>query len=218
MTASLEMESMMKSRTPSRILALLTSILAIPALSLAAETYAVDPSHLSIVFSCSHSSLSYTYGMFRKAQGSYLIDKTNPANCRFRFSVDASSLDTNQAERDQHLRSPDFFNVQLFPAIAFDSTACTGANTQQGGIMYQVTGNLTIHGVTRQVTIPVQLLGEGKGVAGDQRTGLFANFELKRTEFGMNNLLNLVGDAVGVTVSFEGILQQGNAGTPTATR
>jgi polyisoprenoid-binding protein YceI len=173
-----------------------------------AETYMIDPAHTSIVFSVSHAKLSYTYGFFRKAAGSYILDKTNPANCRFRLAIDADSLDTNHAERDKHLRSADFFDVQRFPSIDFESTSCTAIRSQEGRIVYQVTGNMTIHGVTRQVTLPLEMLGEGKGPFGDQRSGFLCQVEVKRSDFGMTNLLNMVGDAIGITVSFEGMLHE----------
>jgi polyisoprenoid-binding protein YceI len=179
----------------------------------AAETYTIDPAHTSIVFSASHAQLSYTYGFFRKAAGAYLLDKTNPANCRFQLTIDADSLDTNHAERDKHLRSADFFDTQRFPTITFESTSCTAANTPEGGLVYQVKGNMTIHGVTRQVTLPLRMLGEGKGPFNDERSGFLCQVELKRSEFGMTNLLNMVGDAIGITVSFEGVLQQNTTGT-----
>jgi polyisoprenoid-binding protein YceI len=176
--------------------------------ALAAEAYVVDPVHTSIVFSVSHAQLSYTYGFFRKASGQYILDEANPANCQFQFAISADSLDTNHAERDTHLRSADFFNVQQFPAITFESTRCSRATTRDGSIVYEVTGNLKIHGITRQVTVPLRMLGAGQGPFKDQRTGFLCQTELKRSEFGMTNLLDLVGDAVGVTISFEGVLQQ----------
>jgi polyisoprenoid-binding protein YceI len=177
--------------------------------ALAVDYYTMDPAHTSVVFSVAHSGFSYTYGMFRKATGSYRLDKDNGANCSFRFSVEANSLDTNNPERDKHLRSPDFFDVQQFPAITFESTRCDISNTQDG-VIYQLKGNLTIHGVTKPVSIPLRMLGNGAGPYKDQRTGFLCQIELKRTDFGMNNLLenNLVGDAVGITVSFEGSQQQ----------
>jgi polyisoprenoid-binding protein YceI len=174
---------------------------------MAAETYTIDPAHTSIVFSVSHAQLSYTYGFFRKTAGAYILDKNNPANCRFRLTIQADSLDTNHAERDKHLRSADFFNVEQFPEIVFDSTSCTPADSAEGGVVYQVKGNMTMHGVTRQVTLPLRMLGEGKGPFNDQRSGFLCQVELKRSDFGMTNLLNIVGDAIGITVSFEGVLQ-----------
>lgn len=188
-----------------------TCLAAVSPTGLAAETYDVDTSHTSIVFSVSHINMSYTYGFFRKSQGRYMLDRTNPANSRFQFSIAADSLDTNNADRDKHLRSPDFFNVQQFPTITFESTSVTQSNTESG-VEYQVTGNLTMHGVTRQITIPLKMLGEGVGPYGKYRSGFFGQFSLKRSDFGMSNLLNMVGDAVGVTVSFEGIRQEAAGG------
>jgi len=185
----------------------------------AAEAYTIDPAHLSIVFSVSHAGLSYTYGFFRQAAGNYVLDEANPANCRFQLVIQTQSLDTNHAKRDEHLRSPDFFNVQQFPTITFQSTSCQRAETPDQSVVYLVTGNLTIHGQTQQVTVPLRMLAKGKGPYGDQRTGFLCQFELKRSDYGMRNLLqnNLVGDAVGVTVSFEGVLQEQPA-TPPRTR
>jgi polyisoprenoid-binding protein YceI len=184
----------------------------------AADLYTIDPAHTSVVFSVAHSGFSYTYGVFRDASGTYVIDKQNPANNRFRLIIKSSSLDTNHQKRDEHLRSPDFFNVQKFPEITFDSTKCVAATSPDGGVLYQVTGNLVMHGVTREITVPLRMLGEGTGPYGDMRTGFLCQIELKRSEFGMTNLLkdNLVGDAVGITVSFEGSLQQ--PGSPPAAR
>jgi polyisoprenoid-binding protein YceI len=169
----------------------------------------MDPAHTSIVFSAGHSGFSFTYGFFRQASGTYIIDRDNPANNRFQLVIKAASLDTNHPKRDEHLRSPDFFDVQRYPEITFESTKCVAANAPEGGVLYEVTGNLTIHGVTKQVTLPLRMLGEGTGPYGDQRSGFICQREIKRTDFGMNNLLkdNLVGDAIGITVSFEGSLQ-----------
>ena len=175
----------------------------------AADLYTIDPAHTSIVFSVAHSGFSYTYGMFREASGTYILDKQNPANNQFRLIIKTPSLDTNHAKRDEHLRSADFFNARQFPEITFDSTKCVAANAPDGGVLFQLTGNLAMHGVTRQITVPLRMLGEGTGPYGDQRSGFLCQIELKRSDFGMTNLLkdNLVGDAVGITVSFEGTQQ-----------
>src|SRR6185503_15746579 len=87
----------------------------------AADYYKIDPEHTSVIFSTAHTGLSYTYGMFRDVSGQYVLDTANPANSRFRMVIRADSLDTNNAERDKHLRSPDFFDVQQFPDITLDT-------------------------------------------------------------------------------------------------
>lgn len=174
----------------------------------AADNYTIDPAHTSIVFSVGHSGLSYTYGFFRRASGSYVIDEANPANCRFQLVIEADSLDTNHQKRDEHLRGPDFFNVQQFPTITFQSTGCTLSNTPERGEEYLVTGNLKMHGVERQVKIPLRMLAKGLGPYKDQRTGFLCQYDLKRSDYGMTELLkdNLVGDAVSITISFEGFV------------
>lgn len=184
-------------------------------LAQAAEAYVVDPTHTSIVFSVGHGGLSYTYGFFREAAGSYVLDDANPANCRFQLVIEANSIDTNNAKRDDHLRSNTFFNVQQFRTIKFDSTGCERRNAPDGGVEYLVTGNLTMHGVTREIRVPLRMLGKGPGPYGDQRTGFLCQLELKRSDYDMTNLLekNLVGDAVSITISLEGTLQE-PAGAP----
>jgi polyisoprenoid-binding protein YceI len=183
----------------------------------AADFYKIDSDHTSVVFSAAHNGLSYTYGMFRDAYGQYQIDAANPANCRFQFVIRADSLDTNNAERDKHLRSSDFFDVQQYPEITFDSTRCELATSPDGGKVYKLVGDLNLHGVKRPIPVLLRMLGEGPGASGkDRRTGFLCQLELKRSDFRMTNLLekNLVGDAVGITVSFEGILQTQPAGAP----
>jgi polyisoprenoid-binding protein YceI len=206
----------MNGSITSVILASIAALVAMPLRATAADAYAIDPSHTSVMFGVQHARLSFTYGFFRQAAGSYILDTANPANCRFQFAIQTNSLDTNHAKRDEHLRGPDFFNVQQYPTIAFQSTSCSRANTTDGSVVFDVTGNLTMHGVTRQVKVPLRLLAETKGPYGDFRSGFFCQLELKRSDYEMRNLLenDLVGDAVGVTISFEGIKQEAAGATP----
>jgi polyisoprenoid-binding protein YceI len=190
-------------------LASITLLFLAPA-AFAVDLYKIDPEHTSVVFSTAHTGLSYTYGMFRDVSGQYVLDKANPANSMFKMSIRADSIDTNNAERDKHLRSADFFDVQQFPEITFESTRCEFIDSPESGKVFRLVGMLTIHGVPRQVQLNLRLLGEGPGASGkDHRTGFHCQLELKRSDFKMTNLLekNLVGDAVGITVSFEGIQQ-----------
>jgi polyisoprenoid-binding protein YceI len=198
----------MNHRTTTFSIALFASTVALSRPALAADTYTIDPRHTSIVFSVGHAGLSYTYGMFRTASGSYVIDKDLPENSSFQLEIQTESLFTNDAERDTHLRSPDFFNAVQFPTIKFESTACEVTKTPERGVEFILTGNLTMHGVTRRIKVPMQMLAEGPGAHRDQRTGFHSAFTLKRSEFGMKGLLenNMVGDAVSVTISFEGAL------------
>lgn len=178
--------------------------------TLRAEGYAVDPSHASIIFGISHLGYSYIYGRFNKVSGSYQLDRANPAASQFQLVINAASIDSNDPKRDEQLRGPDFFNVRQFPVISFQSTRVTPRQSERG-MLFEVTGNLTIHGVTRQVTLPIKKLGEGKGPYGNYRTGFLCQTSLKRSEFGMTNMIPMVGDEVAITISFEG-LRQGSAG------
>ena len=178
-----------------------------------AETYVIDGAHTSIIFGVSHMGYSFTYGRFNKLSGGYLLDRENPAASQFQLTISAASLDTNNPKRDQHLKSPDFFNVKQFPVISFQSTGVTIEKTEKGEI-YNVTGNLTIHGVTQQVTLPLQKLGEGNGPAGKFRTGFHCETSIKRSEYGMTNMIPMVGDEIALTISFEGIRQSTPAAAP----
>ena len=171
-----------------------------------AETYVIDDAHTSIIFGVSHMGYSYTYGRFNKMSGGYTLDREDPTASRFQLAISAASIDTNHGKRDDHLKGPDFFNVKQFPNITFQSTAIVVEQAKKGPL-YNVTGDLTVHGVTQRVTLPLQKLGEGNGPAGKFRTGFHCEISLKRSEFGMTNMIPMIGDEVAITVSFEGILQ-----------
>lgn len=182
----------------------------------AAEQYAIEMSHTSIIFGISHLGYSYTYGRFNEAKGNFTWDKSNPASSKFQLAIPVASLDTNDEARDKHLRNADFFNASQFPYITFASTK-VDALQQPGprGETHNVTGNFTMHGVTRQVTLPMKKLGEGPGPYGKYRSGFFCQTTIKRSDFGMTNMIPNIGDEVAVTISFEGVRQNG-AGSGTA--
>jgi polyisoprenoid-binding protein YceI len=196
-----------------------TATLCLPTFAHAADNYKIDSRHTSIVFSVGHAELSYTYGMFLRSRGAYSIDKEKPANSRFQIEIEADSLFTNDVERDKHLRSPDFFNVNQFPMITFETIACDVKNTVRGP-QFLLTGNLTMHGVTKQIELPLQMLAEKKGPQGDPRTGFLCQLKLLRTDFGIANGLidkTSIGDAVSITISFEGVLDTAGAAAAAAT-
>ena len=171
-------------------------LLALPSAE-AQHTFNVDNAHTAVVFSVSHAGYSYTYGRFNKCGGKFVLDG---ANSRFDLAIDVASLDTNEAARDEHLRGPEFFDIKQFPSITFRSTS-----VDQDGDSFNITGNLTMHGVTRQVTLPMKKLGEGQGPNGAYRAGFMSQFQIKRSDFGINGWLGPVGDEVALSVSFEGI-------------
>jgi polyisoprenoid-binding protein YceI len=187
---------------PALLCALILSILgglAVSPAANAAEAYAADPVHSSLVYRVKHMNATYFWGRFNTITGSFTLDEANPAQCQFEFQVKADSIDTGNAKRDQHLKSPDFFNVVQFPTIAFKSQKVT-----KSGEAYDVVGDLTLHGVTKPVTVKVVPTGKGKGPMGAPIAGIEATLTLKRTDFGMSNMVGPLGDDVWVTVGIEG--------------
>ena len=166
--------------------------------------FTLDNSHSSLIFGVSHAGLSYTYGRFNTISGKLAHDAENPANTVFDFTVDVASIDTNDKKRDEHLRGPDFFNAVEFPTIAF-----TSSNVQVTGDDFQVKGNLTLHGVTKEIDLVLRKVGAGKGPAGDERIGFLTQLELKRSDYDMKNMIGpgMIGDEVSITFSFECVKQ-----------
>jgi polyisoprenoid-binding protein YceI len=164
----------------------------------AAETYVADPVHSSLVYRIKHMNATYFWGRFNSINGSFTLDEANPAQCQFEFQVKADSVDTGNAKRDAHLKSPDFFNVVQFPTIAFKSQSVT-----RSGDAYEVVGELTLHGVTKPVTVKVVPTGKGKGPGGAPIAGIEATLMIKRTDFGMSNMVGPLGDEVLVNVGIE---------------
>jgi polyisoprenoid-binding protein YceI len=135
------------------------------------------------------------------------MDEQDPGRSSVEVTIQATSVDTAQADRDTHLRSADFFSVEQFPTLTFKSTSVAAKGTDT----YQVTGDLTIHGVTRQVVMPVTFLGLAKDPWGNQRAGFEAEFTINRKDYGLmwNAALEtggfLVGDEVKIGLSVQAI-------------
>ena len=172
-------------------------------LTASAADYAIDAAHTGVSFQIAHGGISWTHGRFNSVSGAFTVDPASPASQKFAMTIEAASIDTNNAQRDDHLKSPDFFNVKQFPSITFESTKVEPA---EGGL--KVTGNMTLHGVTKPITF--ELKG-GKSIefpAGVERIGYSTAFKLKRSEYGMANMLEAIGDDVFVNISFEGTKQK----------
>jgi len=153
-----------------------------------AEDYVIDASHSAATFQVPHLGLSWTSGRFNSLSGTV---STNPAT--FTLVAKTDSIDTGNAQRDEHLKSPDFFNAKQFPEISFKSTSVRPATNG-----YEVTGELSLHGVTRPVTI--QFLGgkEAEFPAGVYRTGFTGKLVIKRSTFGIDKFQEMVGDEVQI--------------------
>jgi len=164
-----------------------------------AQEYALDTTHTAVTFQISHLGLSWTHGRFKDVSGSFKIDAANPAATSFAILAKADSVDTDNVKRDEHLRGPDFFDTRQNPALGFRSTS---VKPLDGG--YQVTGDLTLHGVTKPITVNLHGGKTAEFPKGVHRTGFSGEFKIKRSEFGMDKMLEAIGDEVHVTVSFEG--------------
>jgi polyisoprenoid-binding protein YceI len=165
-----------------------------------ADDYAIDPYHSSISFQISHLGLTYVHGRFNEFSGSFNLDRTDPAKSSFTLTIKTASVDTNNAKRDAHLRSPDFFDVKQNPAITFKSTAVKAA-----GEGYQVTGNLTLNGVSRPVTFTLEGGKTAEFPKGVVRVGYHTQLTLKRSDFEMKKMVGFLGDEVKVSIGFEGV-------------
>jgi polyisoprenoid-binding protein YceI len=175
--------------------------------AVAADEYVVDNSHTAVIFSVKHMNFSYTFGRFNKVEGKYTLDNEKPENSQFQVVIHVDSIDTNNPQRDGHLKNADFFNAGEFPLITFKSTK-VAAKQEGDKTIFDVTGDLTMHGVTKPVTVSMEKLGEGQGPGPmGYRSGFVFATNLKRSDFGMTYGLDMVGDDVTVNVSFEGVRQ-----------
>jgi len=170
-----------------------------------AETYKVDPVHTMVLFRIKHLGVSYTHGRLNDISGRFTIDTANPAASKVELEIKAASIDTNDAKRDQHLKGPDFFNVKQFPRITFKSTSMT--RTDDAKDLWEVKGDLSLHGVTKEITVKVERVGAGKDPWGGYRSGAEMVFTIKRSDYKMNYMEGAIGDEVRLTVAVEGIRQ-----------
>jgi polyisoprenoid-binding protein YceI len=166
----------------------------------AAETFKVDPVHSFVLFSVQHLGIANTYGRFNDIAGTVVFDKDNPSQSSVELSVPVESLDTHNSIRERSLKGPDFFDAKQFPTMTFKSTKVEGS-----GDTLKVSGDLTIHGVTKPLTIDFKKGGEGRGVFGEMRGGGETRFTIKRSDFGMNFQQGAIGDEITIILSVEGI-------------
>ena len=166
----------------------------------AADTFKLDPVHSFVLFSVQHLGVANTYGRFNDIAGTVVFDKDNPSKSSVELSVPVASLDTHNSIRDLSLKSRDFFDAKQFPAMTFKSTKVEG-----DGETLKVSGDLTIHGVTKSMTVDFKKGGEGKGVFGEMRGGGETQFTIRRSDFGMNFQQGAIGDEVNIILSLEGI-------------
>ncbi|MCB0364065.1 MAG: YceI family protein [Bdellovibrionaceae bacterium] len=167
-----------------------------------AGQYEIDGAHTNIGFEVSHLGFSLVVGRFNTFSGHIQFNPNGESSVV--AEIDVASVDTNQKRRDQHLRSPDFFDASRFPKMRYQSTS---VDYDQDGNPKTVHGTLSLHGVEKEVSLAVTPIGAGQDPFGDVRTGYQAKALIKRSDFGMSNLLAVAGDEVAITINIEGILQ-----------
>jgi polyisoprenoid-binding protein YceI len=165
----------------------------------AADDYTIDPVHSSVTFKVTHLGISSIYGRFDDVSGGFTINADDPAKSLFALSIKTTSVDTNNPQRDEHLRGGDFFNAKQFPSISFKSTAVKAIKDG-----YEVTGDLTMHGVTKPVTFKLMGGKKAEFPKGTQRTGFSTELTIKRSDFGMDKFTEMLSDEVVVGIGFEG--------------
>ncbi len=170
----------------------------------------IDASHSQVVFSVKHMMFSTVKGQFNVLSGHLHIDEQNPQNSWVDAQADATSIDTRDERRDGHLRSPDFFDVENYPALTFKSTKVEHVE----GSEYRVLGDLTLHGVTHPVAFKAEYHGQGKNPWGQQVAGLSAKTKINRKDWGLNwnQALETGGVLVSEDVNIEIDLEVANKG------
>jgi polyisoprenoid-binding protein YceI len=170
-----------------------------------AVTYNIDPAHSTAGFKVRHLMVANVRGEFSKVTGAVVIDAAAPANSRVQASIDATTIHTRDEQRDTHLKSADFLDVEKYPTIDFVSTKISGSGDE-----WKITGDLTIHGVTRPVVLNVEgPAPEAKDLWGGTRTGASATTKINRKDFGLNWNAALetggvlVGEGITITLEVE---------------
>lgn len=173
------------------------------------STYVIDTAHSTVGFTVRHAGIGKTRGTFDAFNGTITIPNTDsPVGASVTATIDATSVNTRNADRDNHLRSEDFFNVADFPQWSFASTEIKGTKDS-----FTITGELTIHGVNKQVELKSEFLGSAQDPWGNERAGFEATTTISRKDFGLtwNAALEaggvLVGDKVTITLEIEAIKQ-----------
>ena len=171
-------------------------------------TWSIDPSHSLVEFSAKHMMFATVKGRFTGIRGTIVDHHDDPTKSSVEAEIDAASLTTGDPQRDAHLKSPDFLDVECYPTITFRSTRIEGPREH-----FKVTGELSLHGVTREVTLDTEFNGRGINPYGKEVAGFSASTQLNRKDFGLNWNVALetggvlVGDTIKVNIEVEAVRQ-----------
>ena len=167
-----------------------------------AAEYKIDPTHSFVEFRIQHLGYSWMYGRFNDVQGEFSYDAAAPESSKIAVAIDTTSLDTNHAERDKHLKGDDFLEVNKFATATFTSTGF-----KADGDQVIMTGILDFHGVKKTIEIPVTKVGEGDDPWGGYRAGFHGTYTMTRADFGVDYELGPASTTVELQLSIEGVRQ-----------
>lgn len=186
-------------RTTLRTLALTAMVSTLAFSAQAAETYKLDASHTAITWHVSHFGFSTPSGKFMSVDGEVTLDEANPSASSVNVTVDVAGINSGVAKLDEHLKAPDFFDVAKFPTATFKSTKVTPTGKDTA----KVVGDLTLHGVTKPVTLDVKLNKIGENMMKLKTAGFTASTTIKRSEFGITTYVPNLGDDVKIEIESE---------------
>jgi polyisoprenoid-binding protein YceI len=164
----------------------------------AVSRWKIDPAHTLVEFKARHMMITTVRGRFADVSGTVVVDEENPDNSRVEVEIDASSIDTRESDRDTHLKSEDFLDVEKHPEITFRSKRIEGAH-REAGDEFKVVGDLTIRGETREVVLDARYEGRGNDPWGGERAGFSASTKIDRREWGLT--WNAALETGGILVS-----------------
>jgi polyisoprenoid-binding protein YceI len=186
----------MQNRFAISVLCVSLIVVASVARTVLADPVSIDAVHSSVLFRIKHLNTSYAWGRFNDFSGKLNLEGRAPV---LEVQIKADSIDTGNGKREQHLKSPDFFNAKQFPTITFKSTSVQPS----GDGKYAVNGKLNLHGVEKPVSLELERTGSGKNQQGTDIVGYETTFKIKRSDFGMKFLLEGLSDEVLLVVSLE---------------
>ena len=167
----------------------------------AADTYKIDPVHSEVSFKVRHLGISKVSGRFTKLQGTIQVDELDLSKSSVDVTIEAASINTDSEGRDKHLKSADFFDVEKIPTLTFKSVAVK--EVAKGKL--EVTGDFTMHGVTKRIVIPVTSLGTAKSPFNDVRAGFEGALTLNRGDYGIKTFPGVIGEQVEITLGIEAV-------------
>jgi polyisoprenoid-binding protein YceI len=176
---------------------------AAPLISAKADNYKIDPVHSAVLFKVGYFGVGNVYGRFDTFAGDFVFDPNEPTKDSVKLEINADSVDTDAPDRDKILKGPDFLSAKQFPTATFKSTGVKKVDDKN----YQVTGDFTLRGITKPVTVAVQVIGSGPGPKGEPRLGTESTVTLKRSDFDVKAFLPAITDEVQLRIAVIAVKQ-----------